>query len=351
MKVRSGGWRPDAGHGGRHRPTATRAMCFPRSSPMAANSSTCRGRRTRCGSGRWIRARPTRLFRCRIAGPLRGRPSAVRAPGDAARSTLRRQQGDARGRSDGDRRTAGCRLDPRGRQRSRARKPAFSCIGPAQEAPQTQLTWVDRSGREIGKVGPVGRYRNPDVIGTTERASRWKRRIPKIARRICGFWSCHAARPRGSPSIAATTSTPSGRPTTAASRSAPIGKGAFTTCTRRWRAAALGKQLLLASTGDNLTGPYDWSPDGKFLLFRDLSPETSVVNTGILPLSGDRAIRHLFPPAIFLQTTSPDLTEWPVGGIQLERNRAHGSLHCEVPQPKWQPANLEWRCRLCALAR
>jgi hypothetical protein len=70
-----------------------------------------------------------------------------------------------------------------------------------------------------------------------------------------------------------------------------------------------GEKLLLASTGDNLTGPYDWSPDGRFLLFRDLSPKTSVVNTGILPLSGDRAIRDLFPPSNFMQTSpqiSPD---------------------------------------------
>ena len=28
-------------------------------------------------------------------------------------------------------------------------------------SPQTQLTWVDRAGREIGKVGAPGAYRNP----------------------------------------------------------------------------------------------------------------------------------------------------------------------------------------------
>ena len=86
---------------------------------------------------------------------------------------------------------------------------------------------------------------------------------------------------------------PYGCPTTAASRLAPIGKGAFTNLYEKMSSGSAGEKLLLASTDDNLTGPYDWSPDGRFLLFRDFSPETNTINTGILPLSGDPAVSNL----------------------------------------------------------
>jgi len=71
-----------------------------------------------------------------------------------------------------------------------------------------------------------------------------------------------------------------------------------------------GDELLLSSNGDNLTGPHDWSVDGKFLLFRELSAETlRAANVGMLPLAGDRKKRLLFPPANFNQVypqISPD---------------------------------------------
>ena len=112
-----------------------------------------------------------------------------------------------------------------------------------------------------------------------------------------------------------------------------------------------GEKLLLASTGDNLTGPYDWSPDGKFLLFRDLSPETSTVNTGILALSGDRAISHLFPREKFHQTTrqiSPD------GRWVAYNSNETGRMEVYVarfPNPSGRRPISNGRCRLCTLAR
>jgi eukaryotic-like serine/threonine-protein kinase len=96
-----------------------------------------------------------------------------------------------------------------------------------------------------------------------------------------------------------------------------------------------GENPLLASTGDNLTGPYDWSPDGRFLLFRDLSPETSIVNTGILPLSGDRTIRNLFPRANFLQVMTQIS---PSGRWVAYNSNETGRMEVYVagPQPKRQ---------------
>ena len=288
-----GGRRPGPSHGGRRRRTATGVMCFPPSSPMAANSSTCRGRRTRCGSGRWIRARP-RASSVRNSQVLYADGHLLFArQGTLLARPFDASTGDARGRSDG-----GCRTGWRSTRLLGA--PAFSSsetgvlvyrTGAASS--QTQLTWVDRSGHEIGKVGPVGSYRNPDVIGRRNARRVWKRRIPRIARRISRFWSWRAARPRGSPSIAGTTSTPSGRPTTAASRSAPIGSGALYNLYQKMASGAAGENCCCASTGDNLTGPAPsiGRPTGSSCCSATCRPKREAPPTSaILPLSGDRTI-------------------------------------------------------------
>src|SRR5207249_1138098 len=52
-------------------------------------------------------------------------------------------------------------------------------------------------------------------------------------------------------------------------------------------------EVLLKSTDP--TGPYDWSPDGRFILFGELSPKTNG-DLWLLPLFGDQK------PAPFIQT-------------------------------------------------
>ena len=173
---------------------------------------------------------------------------------------------------------------------------------------QTQLTWVDRSGKEIGKIGPVGRYRNPVLSGDGTRIAL---EASDTENRTQDLWILEL--PHGAPSrftvdrgndILPVWSPDDSRIAFGSDR-----QGGIYNLYEKMSSGSAGEKLLLASTGDNLTGPADWSPDGRFLLFRDLSPKTSVVNTGILPLSGDRAISDLFPPSNFFQTgpqISPD---------------------------------------------
>lgn len=70
---------------------------------------------------------------------------------------------------------------------------------------------------------------------------------------------------------------------------------------------AAGEELLLKSSSDAIVAPYSWSPDGRFLFYRDVS--SGGFNTGILPLIGDRKPRLFFPKATFAQVlaqVSPD---------------------------------------------
>ena len=159
---------------------------------------------------------------------------------------------------------------------------------------QTQLTWVDRSGKEIGKIGPVGRYRNPVLSGDGTRIAL---EASDTENRTQDLWILEL--PHGAPSrftvdrgndIYPVWSPDDSRIAFGSDR-----QGGIYNLYEKMSSGSAGEKLLLASTGDNLTGPYDWSPDGRFLLFRDLSPKTSIVNTGILPLSGDRAISASLP--------------------------------------------------------
>jgi dipeptidyl aminopeptidase/acylaminoacyl peptidase len=49
-----------------------------------------------------------------------------------------------------------------------------------------------------------------------------------------------------------------------------------------------GEELLLKSSVETLAAPYGWSPDGKFIVYRNYAP---FANMGVLPLEGDRKPR------------------------------------------------------------
>jgi hypothetical protein len=170
-------------------------------------------------------------------------------------------------------------------------------------SPETQLTWVDRSGREIGKVGPVGAYRNPMLSGDGTRVAL---EVLDIENRTQDLWILDLA--SGAPSRFTTDRGndiyPVWSPNDSRIAFGSDRNGGIYNLYQKMLSGAAGEEVLLESTGDNLTGPYDWSPDGKFLLFRDLSPEASVVNNGILPLFGDQQISNLFPPSTATQTMS-----------------------------------------------
>jgi Tol biopolymer transport system component len=176
---------------------------------------------------------------------------------------------------------------------------------------QTQLTWIDRSGSEIGKVGPVGSFRNPVLSGDGTRvaleASDANTRtqdlyILELARGTLSRFTFD----RGN-DIYPVWSPDDRRIAFGSDR-----QGGTFSLYEKMSSGAGGEQILYTAVGEYLTGPapWDWSPDGNFLLFRNTSQEThGAANVGILLLSGERASRLLFPPASFNQTQaqiSPD---------------------------------------------
>jgi hypothetical protein len=193
---------------------------------------------------------------------------------------------------------------------------AFSVSGngvlvyrPGAASPQTQFTWVDRTGKEIGKVGPHGAYRNPVLSGDGTRVAL---EAADIENRTQDLWILELARgalsrftfDRGNDIY------PVWAPDDSRIAFGSDRQGGTYNLYEKMSSGAAGEELLLASSGDNLTGPYDWSADGRFLVFRDLSSATlGTANTGILPLVGERTPRLLFPPTNFNQTMaqiSPD---------------------------------------------
>jgi Tol biopolymer transport system component len=176
---------------------------------------------------------------------------------------------------------------------------------------QTQLTWVDRSGKEIGKVGPVGAYRNPVLSRNGTRvaleALDFENRTQDLyILELAGGNLSRFTFDRGN-DIYPVWSPGDGRIAFGSDRQ----RGIHNLYERMSGGAAEEDMLLLASTASaSGSAPFDWSPDGKYLLFRNTSAETrGTANISILPLSGERTPSLLFPPANFNQThpqVSPD---------------------------------------------
>ncbi len=215
---------------------------------------------------------------------------------------------------------------------------------------QTQLTWVDRSGKEIGKVGAVGRYRNPVLSGDGTRIAL---EASDTENRTQDLWILEL--PRGAPlrftvdrgnDIYPVWSPDDSRLAFGSDRQGGI-YNLYAEDVERFRWGKTAARL-------------DWrQPDRALRLVA--RREVPVVPRSV---SENERRQHWDPaalrrssdqgslPAFELHANhAPDLSGRPVGGVPLERNWAHGSLRCELPEPKRQPADLDWWCRLCALAR
>ena len=168
----------------------------------------------------------------------------------------------------------------------------------------TQLTWVDLAGREIGKLDSEGSYRNPELSGDGSRVAVEETDADNGTQDL---YILELA--RGNPSrftidrgndIYPVWSPDDSRIAFGSDR-----QGGVYNLYQKLSSGGAGEQLLHATAGDPLTGPapWDWSSDGKFLLFRNTSLETQGnANVSVLPLSGERTPQLLFPPAAFNQT-------------------------------------------------
>ncbi len=152
----------------------------------------------------------------------------------------------------------------------------------------SQLTWFDRSGKQLGQAGSPGLYNEPALSPDGQRLA-----LNSDTRELGDIWILELARG----TFTRFTFDPN---TDRRAVWSPDGSRVVFTSNRSGR-DHLYQRLATGSGGDELLLPDagvtadDWSPDGQFLLYEANRPG-SYVDLWILPMTGDR---KTFP---FLQT-------------------------------------------------
>jgi len=157
--------------------------------------------------------------------------------------------------------------------------------------PISQLTWMDRSGKQLGTVGEPGDYFNialsPDekqvaatlLTGTPENRDVW---LIDLARSVSSRLTSDPA------NDVLPTWAPDGSKILFGSTRQPIGIYA------RNASGSGADQLVLK--GEEGTNPLDWSRDGRFILYFVQVPGSGFA-LGVLPTSGDKKPYPLFQTA------------------------------------------------------
>jgi Tol biopolymer transport system component len=151
-----------------------------------------------------------------------------------------------------------------------------------------QPTWFDRGGRELGRVGPPGDFDEPTLSPDGKNvafdrndeqltSAVWRLDLERGALSRLSFGAGSALSPVWSPD---------------GSRVAYACAQLRSLCLRPASGAG-HEEVLLAS--DAAKAVEDWSPDGRFLLYEEVSRKTTT-DLWLLPLAGDRK------PSLYLQT-------------------------------------------------
>jgi eukaryotic-like serine/threonine-protein kinase len=152
----------------------------------------------------------------------------------------------------------------------------------------SQPTWFDRGGRELGRAGPPGDFDEPALSpdGKDVALDRndehltsavWRLDLGRGALSRLSFGAGSALAPAWSPDGSRVAYT----------------CGQLRSLCLRPASGAGSEEVLLTSDAAKLVD--DWSPDGKFLLYEEVSRQTTA-DLWLLPLAGERQ------PALYLQT-------------------------------------------------
>jgi serine/threonine protein kinase len=161
----------------------------------------------------------------------------------------------------------------------------------SSDSPGTQLAWVDRGGKQLAAVGTTA-VDNGLRLSPNGKQLAVSRLDPQTA--SADIWLIDLAR-----------NTPSRFTFDPANEIAPVWSpdgSRIVFASNRDGVAHIYQKMANGTGNDEVlfkatdpTGPHDWSPDGKFILFGVLSPKTNV-DIWLLPLFGDQK------PASFIQT-------------------------------------------------
>jgi eukaryotic-like serine/threonine-protein kinase len=153
----------------------------------------------------------------------------------------------------------------------------------------TQLVWFDRTGKEISQVGTTGQIATVMLSPDDKRAV-----VSRIDNQsgATDLWLLEQERETKMTFDPANDSSPVWSPdgSQIAFNSSRSGTNDIYV---KSSTGGGNEELLLKS--NNQKGPHDWSSDGRFIVYGEFDPKTSV-DLWILPLFGDRK------PSIFLQT-------------------------------------------------
>jgi len=209
---------------------------------------------------------------------------------------------------------------------------------------RTQLTWFDREGKKLATAGKPGYYNNvalsPDSRqaaaehspGSDSNRDLW---LFDLARDSPSRFTFHAAldgmrvwSPDG------------GRIVFASGRDGPLNLYEKTS-------SGAGNETALLQSNTAKT-PFDWSRDGRFLVYSNLDPKTRL-DLWVLPMTADRK------PAPYLQTefdeSQGQFSRRQVDGLRVDRIGRGPSVRAAIPGRRRQATDLLLGRLPAALAR
>ena len=153
----------------------------------------------------------------------------------------------------------------------------------------SQLTWFDRSGKQLGQTGPPGLFNEPTLSPNGQRVA-----LNSDTRELGDIWILELA--RGTFTRFTFDPNTDRRPVWSPDGTRVVfssNRSGVDNLYQRLATGAGGDELLLSS--DHTLIADDWSKDGRFLLYEQHRAGTNR-DLWILPMTGDRK------PFIFLQT-------------------------------------------------
>jgi len=186
---------------------------------------------------------------------------------------------------------------------------------PSSDLENRQLTWFDRSGKQLEAVGPIGSY-------LRARLSPDQKRIA-VARRDpgAGVFDVYVYDiARGTSSRVTTSNSDVESLAWSPDGTYIVWSSRQVTKSELYRKLASGAgEVEAIAQSNNPIGITDWSKDGKFIFYTDADPTTNM-NLWVLPLEGDRR------PYLYFQTPTEDASGRfsPNGQLVAYRSRESG---------------------------